>query len=364
MPVSAAAASSARRRQEIGTKIVRSSGEIVRGGEKTGRSAKEGSSPPRPHRTSSRRHSSQQSSAESGSRTTAGITAASSAGRQSHHSHHPYAVTGGSSPPHPPSVVSNASAASAGSSASDRMRKNEGNRIRKLIKKRGFGFGGNKKSNKKGGLSSSSNAAMSYVEWATGSVGDGMPKKRSLNSWKDDVRMDDGSGGNEGGAVWASSAPRESLPRTARLGYSSSSQQSSGVIRHSKSTNDISDLEVLALTVQTINAALRASVGPDAAAKSVEAQPYMLSGAKFQPKGCVWDVSIKVSDHCYREEKSRDSIMIALFGHILALARSLVHFQIMCNSSSCRSCLHRRLGSATTAPRGRARVKNKVSWEG
>ena len=72
------------------------------------------------------------------------------------------------------------------------------------------------------------------------------------------------------------------------------------------------DLELLILTVQSTNAALSSGAVPaaiasparidaDAAAKSGEAQPYMLSGAKFQPRGCVWDVSIKVSGRDYRE---------------------------------------------------------------
>lgn len=227
-------------------------------------------------------------------------TAAPSLDRQSHH---PYAVTS-DSPSRPPSVESSASDASARSSLSERRRRLEGGRIRKLIKKSGFGFDGNK-SSQRGGLSSSQ-ADLSYVERATASVGDGMPKRRSLGSWKEDGRIDDGSGGNERAS--ASSALRETPPRTAS--HSSGSQQSPVVFRHSRSTNNISYLELLSLTVQSINAALlsgavpaataspgRAPAGPDAAAKSGqsgEAQPYMLSRAKFQPRGCVWDVSIQV----------------------------------------------------------------------
>ncbi|EJK71152.1 hypothetical protein THAOC_07435 [Thalassiosira oceanica] len=172
MPASAVAASSARRRQEIGTKIVRTSGEIVRGVEKTetevGRSFSVPVTKPRPYATSSMsRKTSQHSSVGSGTFTTTGMTAA---GRQSHY---PYAISGDSS-----------------------------------------------------------------------------PSKRH-------------------------------------------------------------DLELLGLTVQSINAALSSgavpaataspvraqAAGPDAAAKSGqsgEAQPYMLSRAKFQPRGCVWDVSIQV----------------------------------------------------------------------
>ena len=108
-------------------------------------------------------------------------------------------------------------------------------------------------------------------------------------------------------AASASSA-RESPSKTAGRRRSSASQRSPGVLRHSKSTNNISDLEVLGLTVQSINAALssgavregtgspvRSPMGPDGAARSGEAQPYILSGAKFHPRGCVWDVSIQVS---------------------------------------------------------------------
>ena len=118
------------------------------------------------------------------------------------------------------------------------------------------------------------------------------------------------------GAASASSAPREAPPRTAR--HSSASQHSPVVTRHSRSTSNISDLELLSLAVQSINAALssgavpaataspgKAPASPDAAAKSGEAQPYMLSGAKFQPRGCVWDVSIKVSGRDYREDISQ-----------------------------------------------------------
>ena len=132
-----------------------------------------------------------------------------------------------------------------------------------------------------------------------------MPRKRSLDSWRGDGGMDDGSGGRNKSA----SSARESPSKTAGRRRSSASQRSPGVLRHSKSTNNISDLEVLGLTVQSINAALssgavregtgspvRSPMGPDGAARSGEAQPYILSGAKFHPRGCVWDVSIQVSD--------------------------------------------------------------------
>ena len=147
-----------------------------------------------------------------------------------------------------------------------------------------------------------SKADQSYAEWA--SVGGGMPRKRSLDSWRGDGGMDDGSGGRNKSA----SSARESPSKTAGRRRSSASQRSPGVLRHSKSTNNISDLEVLGLTVQSINAALssgavregtgspvRSPMGPDGAARSGEAQPYILSGAKFHPRGCVWDVSIQVS---------------------------------------------------------------------
>ena len=70
----------------------------------------------------------------------------------------------------------------------------------------------------------------------------------------------------------------------------------------------MTDLEVLGVTVQSINAALSSGAVPssaspgrspggaaDGAARSGEAQPYVLSGAKFHPRGCVWDVTVQVS---------------------------------------------------------------------
>ncbi|EJK53142.1 hypothetical protein THAOC_27479, partial [Thalassiosira oceanica] len=112
-----------------------------------------------------------------------------------------------------------------------------------------------------------SSSRTSYAEWAANSsAGGGMPKKRSLDSWRDDG----GDGRRE---------RRE----------------------QGRSANDVTDLEVLGVTVQGVNAALSsgavpASPGraPDGAARSGEAQPYVLSGAKFHPRGCVWDVSIQV----------------------------------------------------------------------
>ncbi|EJK63084.1 hypothetical protein THAOC_16280, partial [Thalassiosira oceanica] len=130
----------------------------------------------------------------------------------------------------------------------------------------------------------------SYAEWAaTASAGGGMPKKRSLDSWRDDGGMDDGSGGNRRAS--ASSSPgKDRRPR------------SPGAVRLSRSANDVTDLEVLGVTTQSINAALLSGAvpasspnrAPDGAARSGEAQPYILSGAKFHPRGCVWDVSIQV----------------------------------------------------------------------
>ncbi|EJK56091.1 hypothetical protein THAOC_24087 [Thalassiosira oceanica] len=154
---SAAAGSRLRRQQDFGTKIVQTSGDIVRGAKKKTRKDKSTW-----QYLSKRNLLSNRSSVESGSvavstpntDTTTGTTAASSSDRQSHH---PYV-------------------------------------IRKLVEKSGFGFDGNK-SGQRGGLSSS-RADLSYVEWATASVGDGMPKRRSLGSWKEDGSIDDGSGRN------------------------------------------------------------------------------------------------------------------------------------------------------------------------
>ena len=202
MPASAsAAASSMRRRQGIGTKIVRNSGDVVRGALR--REALAGLAEGRPwYYLSARKLKSNQSSGGSGppavstsnTATTNSTTAVSSSCRQSHQ---PFTDTG-DSPSGPPSVASSASAVSAGSSVSDQIRKLEGNRIRKLIEKNGFGFKGS--NNGRGGGLPSSKADLSYVEWATASLGDGMPKKRSLDSWKDDLSIDDGIGGDERGA--------------------------------------------------------------------------------------------------------------------------------------------------------------------
>ena len=186
-----------RGRQGVGTKIVRRSGEIVRGAVRTEVLA-EG----RPwYHLSSRKLLSNQSLVGSGSpavstsnTATTDSTTAVSSYRQSHQ---PYTEVG-NSPSGPPSVASSASAASVGSSVSDRIRKLEGNRTRKLAKKRGYGFGG--KNSKRGELSSPKGHIL-YAEWASASVGVGMPKKRSLDNWKDDGRIDDGIGGDERGAI-------------------------------------------------------------------------------------------------------------------------------------------------------------------